>query len=93
MRVKFNNCKVIDFSGTMISIKLTKECDVWYIIVSQCHELLRDYKFLVGKDGDTVLNQECGVLERVEKIAENEISFAFLNGFLDLSDYEEVNDG
>ena len=39
----------------------------------------------VGNDGDTGFNDE-----RVEKIAENEINFAFLNGFLDLSDYEEV---
>lgn len=86
MRVKFNDHKVVDFTDRIISIELVKESDVWYIIVSPCHVLLRDYKFLVGKDGDTGFNGEC-----VENIAKNEINYAFLNGFLDLSDYEEVD--
>ena len=87
MRVKLEDGYVIDFGGKALTVYLDKENDVWYIIlrVERDSRTERDYKFLVGKDGDTGFNGE-----RVEKIAENEINFAFLNGFLDLSDYEEV---
>ena len=88
MRIKFNDNFIIDYGSTVTGIKLIQEDTKWYITVEPMSSPLvgfKSLKFFVGNDGDTGFNGE-----RVEKIAENEINFAFLNGFLDLSDYEEV---
>lgn len=93
MRVKFNDNYIVDYGSAVVVIKLIKEDEKWYITVDPMDGPLvsfKSHKFLVGKNGDTILNKEWQVLERVEKIAGNEIGYAFLNGFLDLSDYEEV---
>ena len=92
MRIKFNDRHITDFGGSMIDICLELKERIslktgWYICIYEKinGSYAGKYLFYVGKDGDTGFNGE-----RVEKIAENEINFAFLNGFLDLSDYEEV---
>lgn len=91
MRIKINDRMIVDYGGNIVAIKLVREDTKWYIIVDPIEPpLFKCHKFLVGDDGDTVFNKNWEIEERVEKIAEGRIDIAFTEGFLDLSDYEEV---
>jgi hypothetical protein len=101
MRIKYSDKQFIDYGGSIVLISLCRRNisgnlndpdEHWCIEVRIFGDhYTATHIYLVGKDGDTVFNKEWEIEERVEKVAENEINYAFINGFLDLSDYEEVS--